>query len=605
MTQRHRDPKGPPAKSRAAQLSLPKAQPKNGLSGRPVLKRYVKFIFAALLSMTFGASAVAQQASGPYIAARQAALGHDYKPASNYFARALAQSPRDSVLMSQTMTAFLAAGDVKKAHALARLLVAGEGSYPLAEVLVLSEHFKRNDYQAALDHLEATTVVGRAIDELLKGWALVGLGQMTEAVRHFDAVIPVDGMRSFALYQKGLALTLAGDFEGAAASFSGQGQAAAVLNYRGSLAWAQILVQLDRPDEALTILRDFHGSGADHAVNSLMAQIEAGALVEFDLLRSASEGAGEVLHLLAQALQNGEGQDGLLLYTRLASHMAPRNMQALLLSARLLEQLGNPQLAIETYAQVPRSHPAYVQAELGRAQALQEIGEGTTAIEVLTQLAGSFESLRDIHMTLGDFLRQDEQFARAVRSYDRAIELIDQPARGQWYLHYVRGTAHDRLGDWAAAMRDFNRALELSPNQFQVLNYVGYTLVDRGEQLDEALDMIQRAVAAQPDAGYIIDSLGWAQYRLGYYNDAVVHMERAVELMATDPIVNDHLGDVYWAVGRKTEARFQWRRALSFATDYSGPEAVDPKRIQRKLEVGLATVLAEEGAAPLKLADGD
>ena len=173
--------------------------------------------------MTFGASAVAQQASGPYIAARQAALGHDYKPASNYFARALAQSPRDSVLMSQTMTAFLAAGDVKKAHALARLLVAGEGSYPLAEVLVLSEHFKRNDYQAALDHLEATIVVGRAIDELLKGWALVGLGQMTEAVRHFDAVIPVDGMRSFALYQKGLALTLAGDFEGAAASFGGQG----------------------------------------------------------------------------------------------------------------------------------------------------------------------------------------------------------------------------------------------------------------------------------------------------------------------------------------------------------------------------------------------
>ena len=451
-----------------------------------------------LLSMTLGASAAAQQASGPYIAARQAALAHDYQPAADYFARALAQSPRDSVLVSQTMTAFLASGDVKKAHALARLLVAGEGSYPLAEVLVLSEHFKRNDYQAALDHLEATTVVGRAIDELLEGWALVGLGQMAEALRRFDAVIPVEGMRSFALYQKGLALTLVGDFEGAAASFSGQGQAAPALNYRGSLVWAQILVQLDRSDDALAFLRDFHGSGADHAVNSLMAQIEAGALVEFDLLRNASEGAGEVLHLLAQALQNGEGQDGLLLYTRLASHMAPRNMQAVLLSAQLLEQLGNPQLAIETYTQVPRSHPAYVQAELGRAQALQEIGEATTAIEVLTQLAGSFENLRSIHMTLGDFLRQDEQYARAVRSYDRAIALIDQPARGHWYLHYVRGTAHDRLGDWAAAMRDFDRALELAPDQFQVLNYVGYTLVDRGEQLDEALEMIKRPSRHSP-----------------------------------------------------------------------------------------------------------
>jgi tetratricopeptide (TPR) repeat protein len=562
-------------------------------------------MYGVLLSMSLGLSAAADQASGPYIAARQAALAHDYKPASDYFARALAQSPRNSVLVSQTMTAFLASGDVKKAHALARLLVAGEGSYPLAEVLVLSEHFKRNDYQAALDHLESTIVVGSAIDELLKGWALVGLGQMAEALRLFDAVVPVEGMRSFALYQKGLAQTLAGDFEGAAVSFSGQGQGAPALNYRGSLAWAQILVQLDRPEDALTFLRDFHGSGADHAVNSLMAQIEAGALVEFDLLRSASEGAGEVLHLLAQALQNGEGQEGLLLYTRLASHMAPRNMQALLLSAQLLEQLGNPQLAIETDAQVPRSHPAYVEAELGRAQALHLIGEGTTAIEVLTQLSRSFENLRAVHMTLGDFLRQDEQYARAVRSYDMAVELIDQPARGQWYLHYVRGTAHDRLGDWPAAMRDFDRALELSPNQFQVLNYVGYTLVDRGEQLGEALEMIQKAVAAQPDAGYIIDSLGWAQYRLGYYNEAVVHMERAVELMATDPIVNDHLGDVYWAVGRKTEAQFQWRRALSFAIDYSGPEAVDPKRIERKLEVGLATVLAEEGAPPLKVADGD
>ena len=562
-------------------------------------------MYGVLLSMSLGVSAAADQASGPYIAARQAALAHDYKPASDYFARALAQSPRDSVLVSQTMTAFLASGDVKKAHALARLLVAGGGSYPLAEVLVLSEHFKRNDYQAALDHLESTTVVGSAIDELLKGWALVGLGQMAEALRLFDAVVPSEGMRSFALYQKGLAQTLAGDFEGAAVSFSGQGQGAPALNYRGSLAWAQILVQLDRAEDALTFLRDFHGSGTDLAVNSLVAQIEAGALVEFDLLRSASEGAGEVLHLLAQALQNGEGQDGLLLYTRLASHMAPRNMQALLLSAQLLEQLGNPQLAIETYAQVPRSHPAYVEAELGRAQALHLIGEGTTAIEVLTQLSGSFENLRAVHMTLGDFLRQDEQYVRAVRSYDMAIELINQPAHGQWYLHYVRGTAHDRLGDWPAAMRDFDRALELSPNQFQVLNYVGYTLVDRGEQLGEALEMIQKAVAAQPDAGYIIDSLGWAQYRLGYYNEAVVHMERAVELMATDPIVNDHLGDVYWAVGRTTEAQFQWRRALSFATDYSGPEAVDPKRIQRKLEVGLATVLAEEGAPPLKVADGD
>ena len=164
---------------------------------------------------------------------------------------------------------------------------------------------------------------------------------------------------------------------------------------------------------------------------------------------------------------------------------------------------------------------------------------------------------------------------------------------------------HDRLGNWQLGLRDFDRALLLSPNQFQVLNYVGYSLVERGERLEEALSMIERAVAAQPKAGHIIDSLGWAQFRLGYYSDAVVHMERAVELMATDPVVNNHLGDVYWAVGRKTEARFQWRRALSFVTDATGAETINPMRTQRKLKIGLDAVLVEEGAPPLKVANGD
>ena len=138
-----------------------------------------------------------------------------------------------------------------------------------------------------------------------------------------------------------------------------------------------------------------------------------------------------------------------------------------------------------------------------------------------------------------------------------------------------------------------------------MLNYVGYSLVERGERLKEALSMIERAVLAQPKAGYIIDSLGWVQFRLGYYKRAIVNMERAVELMATDPVVNNHLGDVYWAVGRKTEARFQWLRALSFVTEAIGSEDINPIRMQLKLDIGLDAVLAREGAPPLKMADGN
>ena len=161
------------------------------------------------------------------------------------------------------------------------------------------------------------------------------------------------------------------------------------------------------------------------------------------------------------------------------------------------------------------------------------------------------------------------------------------------------------LEEWKQAEADFRAALELNPDQPQVLNYLGYSMVEKQVKLDEALNMIERAVAARPDSGYIVDSLGWVLFRLGRYDEAVSHMEKAVELMPVDPVVNDHLGDVYWAVGRSREAEFQWKRALSFVDPDDENAEADPDRIRRKLDVGLDQVLAEEGAAPLKFANGD
>jgi tetratricopeptide (TPR) repeat protein len=567
--------------------------------------RFISVLKSVVLSGTLITAAAAQEASGPYIAARQAAIAHDYEFAVEYFSRALVQSPLDVVLSEQAMSAFLAAGDVSKAQILAKALNPGLNSHPLAGILLLTQSFQTENYKAALAQLESTSVAGAAVDDLLKGWALMGLGRVGDALKSFDTASKEQGMRSFGLYQKALAFSLVGDFESAEAIFSVKDQTLVAVSFRASLARAQILVQLDRSIDAINFLSDLYGEDAGQEVRAMIAQLQAGAAVDFDVVRSGSEGAGEVLFFLALALQNGEGNDGRLLYTRLASYLAPNNMNALLLSAKLLEGLGNYGLAIEAYDAVPRSHPAFVSAELGRAQALSKIGKIEMGIEVLGQLAESFPNLRQVHATLGEFLRQDGQYERAIVSYDIAIDMIDHSMPEHWYVHYVRGTAHDRLGNWELGLRDFDRALSLSPNQFQVLNYVGYSLVERGERLEEALSMIERAVVAQPKAGYILDSLGWVQFRLGYYEGAIVHMERAVELMATDPVVNNHLGDVYWAVGRKTEARFQWLRALSFVTEATRSEDINLIRMHRKLDIGLDAVLAEEGAPPLKMVDGN
>jgi Flp pilus assembly protein TadD len=205
-------------------------------------------------------------------------------------------------------------------------------------------------------------------------------------------------------------------------------------------------------------------------------------------------------------------------------------------------------------------------------------------------------------IALGDALRQQQDYDAARAAYTAAIDMFLEDDASQWAVYFTRGIANERTGRWAAAEADFRKALELNPDQPQVLNYLGYSMVEKDMNLDEALDMIERAVAARPDSGYITDSLGWVLYRLGRYDEAVAPMERAVELMPVDPVVNDHLGDVYWAVGRYREAEFQWKRALSFV-DHDENGDADPDRIRRKLEVGLDAVLEAEGAEPLKVAN--
>ena len=236
--------------------------------------------------------------------------------------------------------------------------------------------------------------------------------------------------------------------------------------------------------------------------------------------------------------------------------------------------------------------------EMGRADALLADEREEAAVEVLSQLAKVYPDLPDVHLSLADTLRQLERFEEATPAYDHAIELIGEPERRHWPIYFSRGITLERTDRWDEAERDFRFALELEPDQPQVLNYLGYSLVELKTNLDEALDMIERAVEGRPNDGYITDSLGWVLYRLGRYDEAVVHMERAAELMPVDPIINDHLGDVYWAVGRQLEAQFQWRRALSF-----DPEPQEADRIRRKLEVGLDVVLEEEGADPIAVAD--
>ena len=394
-----------------------------------------------------------------------------------------------------------------------------------------------------------------------------------------------------------MALASVGDFESADAIFADGSAGGLARTRRGALAWAEIMSQLGRNEDALEMLEGAFGTGADPEVQAMRTRLTADEQTPFSYVTSVQDGMAEVFYSVAAALSNETGEDYTLLYSRVAEYLRPNHVDATLLSATLLDELGQYDLAIETYKRVSSDNPSFHAAELGRAEALARDGKVDASIEVLEQLARSYPDLAVIQTELGDLFRTSEEFEKAAAAYDQALLLTPEGARSEWFLLYARGISHERLDMWDKAEADFRSALERNPDQPQVLNYLGYSMVEKGINLDEALSMIERAVEARPDSGYIIDSLGWVLYRLGRYDEAVEPMEKAVEIEAVDPIVNDHLGDVYWAVGRTREAEFQWHRALSFE-----PKEEDAARIRRKLEVGLDVVLEEEGAPALKLA---
>ncbi|RBW52383.1 tetratricopeptide repeat protein [Ruegeria sp. A3M17] len=558
-----------------------------------------------MLTSSFAFPALSDSGSGSYLAGRQAIYQSDYISAEKYYAQALRADPENGKLLENVVVARLALGEIERALPIAQSIEALELPSQAAKMVIMANLIDDGKLDELLARDPETQGVGPLVDGLVLGWVYVAQGAMTKAMEKFDEVGTQEGLLEFALYHKALALASIGDFEGAEEIFAANNGAVSRFSRRAALARTEVLSQLDRNADALQYLEDVFAAGSDPSIEGYVARLKAGETLPFTHIQSAQDGMAEVFFSVGAALSSEASQDYVLLYARIAAFLRSDHVDAILLSAELLDALEQYDLAVEAYRMVPSTSSDYHAAELGRAEVLSRSGKTDAAAEVLQNLAAQSPSLPSVHVALADLQRRQENYVDAVGTYDTAIELTEQGVSGNWFLYYARGISHERLKHWEAAESDFRRALELNPDQPQVLNYLGYSLVERQEKLDEALNMIERAVAARPDSGYIVDSLGWVLFRLGRYDEAVAHMEHAVELMPVDPVVNDHLGDVYWAVGRAREAEFQWKRALSFVDPDDTDGEADPERIRRKIEVGLDAVLAEEGADPLKVANGN
>jgi tetratricopeptide (TPR) repeat protein len=555
-------------------------------------------VLAATL-LAFWAQPIVLQAetfdAGAFLAAQVAGADSDYREAAHWFTRALLADPENLFLMDGAITSHLGAGNFDAAIAISqRLKAKGAKSQP-AEMLLIADLVKRSDFQGLLDLPSDAQTGALLLDGLVQAWAELGAGKMSDALADFDKMAETAGLQVFGLFHKSLALASVGDFEGAEAILSGEAGEAITVMRRGTMAHIQILSQLERNADALAVMDKAFPDDTDPALTALRARLTAGEPLPFDIVRTPSDGFAEVFYTLALALNGGAADGFTLQYARIATALRPDHAEALLLVAAMLENQQQFDLATEAYKKVPATDAGFYAAEIGRARALNGAGKLEESLGVLNALVRANPTLLPVQLALADTLRGEERWEEAAAAYDAAVALIPQPPNPNfWSVYYSRAIALERQKLWDRAEADFRQALALAPDQPQVLNYLGYSFLERGENFDEALDMIQRAVTQRPDSGYIIDSLAWGYFLAGRYAEAVEPMERASVLEPVDPVVTDHLGDVYWAVGRTREANFQWRRALSFE-----PKDDLAIRIRRKLEIGLDAVLKEEGARSL------
>ncbi len=548
------------------------------------------FALAIVAGLAAPALASADGLAGSYLAARSAAITGDHAAAATYFDRALALDPGNPFLISNAIFANASLGNWERAAEVADALPPDADGQELAHLVRFVRQVNTGELAEAQALIEAGQGPGPLADGLALAWLSFGQGDMSGAVAQFEALGRERGLEELAALHLALARAAVGDFEAAHEILSGGAGVSITNTERVVRARAEIMVQLGQRAEALDLLDGYTQAVPDPGLLALQAQIGAGAEEPYDFVTDVQDGVAEVFFTTAQLLSGDRNRSLPLLMAQAARGVDAEHTDAILLAGELMAEDGQIELAAATFGAVPQGDANYIEAQMGRAEALAEMGQNEEAITILSDLVAARPELASLQAAYGDILRQNEMFEEAIVAYSAVLDLVDADLSRYWFIHYARAICYHQLDDWPPAEADFRRALELNPEQPNVLNYLGYSLVEQRRNFDEALDMIQRAVAARPESGYITDSLGWVLYRLGRFEEAVAPMERAVELEPNDSIVNDHLGDVYWMVGRYREAEFQWHRALSF-----DPEPEEAERIRLKLDVGLYEVLEQEG----------
>jgi tetratricopeptide (TPR) repeat protein len=538
--------------------------------------------------------------SGSYLAARHASVERDAASAATFYRSALRTDPKNNELLDRAFISSLADGDIEESVKLADRILTVDKTNRVARLVIGVRDLKQKKYASAQTNLNQSIrgPITDLVATLLSSWAASGAGDVKGAVANIDKLAGPEWYPIFKDLHAGMILELAGKEKEAGVRLERAYKLEDSM-LRVSDDYARWLSRNKDAASAMAVYEAFDKKLPRHPlVQQAMRETEAGKKLP-PIADSPQAGAAEALYGIGSTLTRRGGEDLALVYLQLALYLVPNHPMALLSLADLYESVKRPAMAIKIYERMPASSPLKRNAQIQLAIDLDAADRTDEAIKILMGVTA--EDPRDIEavMALGNIQRGRKKFADCVATYSQGIDILPKATdKNTWVYYYYRGICEERDKRWNKAEADMRKALDLQPEQPHVLNYLGYSWIDQGINLDEGMKMIKRAVDQRPDDGYIVDSLGWAYYRIGNYEDAVKNLERAIDLKPEDPTINDHLGDAYWRVGRTLEAKFQWAHARDLK-----PEPEDLPKIEAKIEHGMPDDTSSAASADKKKED--
>ena len=553
---------------------------------------------AALLAAGCVSVAPEESIVGDYLSARLAARTNDVGAAAQAFSAAQSEAPGSRQILRDAFFFQLAAGNIEQAKPFAERLAALEdaGDDGLAAMVLAAHAIKNKDYKksrtALLDADVASYMTATA--NIARAWSMEPSGGPEAALASLRENAGSEYKGFYPLHQA-LFSEKTGELDQARAAYQ-----LSVMTVGGPVEVAAYGGFLERAGDEIAAREFYELLGEKPGLARIpardgLARLAAGKAPPSFAATSPAEGTAIAFYALANGILQqtvsqraaaeeagfrvGDANFNMpLVFAQLALYLDPAFDDARRFAGSILNVYGESEKAIAMLSAIGPSSPYYEQSRIEIAGALNALGRSDEAISVLRKAARREKTSYDARLALSGLVASRGQHREAVKILDSLLaDFPDESASSDWRLHLSRAVSLMEIGDWPRAEADLKRAVELAPEEATVLNYLGYSWAERGENLAEAFDLIEKAVSLDPDSGPIIDSLGWAHYQLGQYGQAVGHLEQAASLEPGDPTITDHLGDIYWRLGRHLEARYQWLRVLELEPDEDLKEAIEEK----------------------------